>query len=315
MNFHFTIVFALILFILSACAFQAEVSQISAPTFSPTHSQSPTDSVVNNSTAPTQLSTMTPPPGEEIILMTSQPPEIILTALNLQLDSSGAKLTQAVQQISTLAAESSALETQLAIISTNAAATSSDPKTSHSGYIIPSNVHTIVTIEKATIYITKSNNKAGAPVMEPYQPRVYIPAGTEAWVFKKGIKADGGSIYFESYDPDGQSDLRVYFSAKQIQIKLPDGKPDPDKFPGNVAKAMITEDTVVFVANSYDKEGKPIMETYKPYIRYATGKYEIVYPEYVIATGGSHWYPIYDPDGKPSGYLRSTFISFPEVWK
>ena len=77
---------------------------------------------------------------------------------------------------------------------------------------------------------------------------------------------------------------------------------------------MITEETVVFVANSYDKQGKPIMETYKPFIRYSHGKFEIVYPEYVVATGGSHWYPIYDPDGHPSGYIRSTFISFPDIW-
>ena len=313
MNFHFTFVFALILFILSACALQAEISQISAPTFSPTHSQTPTNSLFENLPA-NPIVTWTPTPGEEIIVMTSHPPEIVLTALNLQLDSSGAKLTQAAQQISTLSAEFSALETQLAVISTDTAKNTSSDNTNSSGYKIPSNVYTVVTVEKATIFISKSNNKNGAPIMVPYEPRVYYPPGTETWVYKDKIKADGGAIYYESFDPDGQSDLKVYFSSKQIQIRLPNGNPDPDNFPGDVAKAKITDDTVVFVVTSYDKQGKPIMETYKPYIRYSSGKFEIVYPEYVVATGGSHWYPIYDPDGKPSGYIRSTFISFPEIW-
>ena len=314
MNFHFTFVFALILFILSACALQAEALQISAPTFIPTNSQTPTNSFSNTLSSILPQETLTPGPGEEIIVMTSHPPEIILTALNLQLDSSGTKLTQAAQQISTLSSEFSALQTQLAVVSTNAAGNTASNNTNQNGYQIPSNVHTVVTVEKATIFISKSKNKVGAPIMQPYEPRVYYPAGTETWVYKEKIKADGGAIYYESYDPDGQSDLKVYFSAKQIQIRLPNGNPDPDNYPGNVAKAIITEETVVFVVNSYDKQGKPIMETFKPYIRYSPGKFEIIYPEFVVATGGSHWYPIYDPDGKPSGYIQSTFISFPEIW-
>jgi hypothetical protein len=76
MIFHFTLVFALILFILSACALQAEVSQISASTFSPTHSQSPTISYSYNIFSNPLLRGWTPTHAEEIIVLASYQPDI-----------------------------------------------------------------------------------------------------------------------------------------------------------------------------------------------------------------------------------------------
>jgi hypothetical protein len=304
--------FTLILNILSACASTAEITQNSPPTFTPTFTPSSTTTPEPSIILPQNTPTLTSDP--EYVMMTAKPQEIVITALNLQLDSSSLKLTEAANQIATMAAESSSLETQLAVVSTNAENNSSNQNSTSGGFTIPSNVHTVVTVQKATIFIPKSYNKAGAPIMLPYEPRVYLPAGTEAWVYKKSVKADGGAIYYESYDPDGQTATKVYFKASHIQIRLPSGSPDPDKFPANVAKAEIIDKTVLFVATSYDKAGKPIMVTYKPYIRYNPGNFEIVYPKYVIATGGSHWHPVYDPDGNPSGYIRSTFISFPGTW-
>jgi len=172
----------------------------------------------------------------------------------------------------------------------------------------------VVIVDKAVIFEAKSNNKAGAPIMQPYKPRTVLPPGSEAWVYKKEVKADGGEIYYESYDPDGHSTLTVYFRSDHIQIRIPTGSPNPKNYPPNVAKALITDNTALFVISAYDNAGKPIMETYKPAIRYSSGKTEIVYPEFVVATGGTHWYPVYDPDGKPSGYIRSIFISFPKFW-
>ena len=313
MKIRLLIILTFIVFILGACASTAEVLPISAPNFTPTYTLSP--SSTPSPVQPTSVLQASPSIlPEEVVMLTSEPPEIILTALNLQLDSNGVKLTESANQISTLATESAALKTQLADSATNAVE-DSNPNTSSSQYTIPSNVYTVVTVDKAVIFEAKSTNKAGAPIMLPYKPRVFLPPGTEAWVYKKQVKADGGGIFYESFDPDGQSDLKVYFRAEHIQIRLPNGRPDPDKYPSNVAKAVLTDKTVLFVVTSYDKAGKPIMNTYKPYIRYNVGSTEIVYPEYVIATGGSHWYPVYDPDGKPSGYIRSTFISFPLFWE
>jgi len=84
MIFHFTLVFALILFIFSACALQAEVSQISASTFSPTHSQSPTISFSYNLFSNPLLRGWTPTHSEEIFVLASYQPEIALNDLNLQ---------------------------------------------------------------------------------------------------------------------------------------------------------------------------------------------------------------------------------------
>jgi len=312
MNIRPPLIIALMLLFISACSTNATVSQISTAVFSPTNT--PRSSFDQPPSA--TLAQSTPPPTleQELMVMTSEPPSIVMTALNLQLDSSNQKLTEASNQIATMASAASILETQLAAVSTKAAGGSSNPATTNDGYAIPSNVFTVVTVDRATIFSIKSYNKAGAPIMLPFEPRVVIPPGTEAWVYKESIKADGGAIYYESYDPDGESDLKVFFKASHIQIRLSNGNPNPDDFPSNVAKASFTQKTVLFVIDSYDKSGKPIMETYKPTIRYDPGMFEIVYPEFVVATGGSQWYPVYDPDGKPSGYLQSRFISFPQTW-
>jgi hypothetical protein len=302
-----------LLIILCSCAIPSEVSPISSPNFTST------DPALRNTPSPVQPTTLvqstpTVTPEEEVIMMTSEPPEIILTALNLQLQSNSTKLTEAAQQIAAMATESSGLKTQIALVATNASGNTSNQNSNSNQYNIPSNVYTVVTVDKAVIFEAKSYNKAGAPIMQPYEPRVFLPPGSEAWVYKKQVKADGGEIYYESYDPDGQSKLTVYFRSKHIQIRIPNGNPDPDNFPPDVAKALITDNTALFVIKSYDNAGKPIMETYKPAIRYRSGQTEIVYPEFLVGTGGTHWYPVYDPDGKPSGYIRSIFISFPKFW-
>ncbi|NIV14727.1 MAG: hypothetical protein GWN62_26680, partial [Aliifodinibius sp.] len=271
MNIRSTIVFALLLSLLSACLSSTNISPISSPTITPNSEPGSNSTLSPEPVSTLALRTPTPSPYQELVMTTSLPPQIVLTAYSLQLESSRIKLTEASNQIATMQSESVLLETKLAILSTGVSENSSNQSTSNSGIIIPSNVQTVVTVQKAVIFVANSINKAGAPIMVPYKPRVYIPAGTEAWVYKKRIKADGGAIYYESYDPDGKSELVVYFKANHIQIKTPNGSPDPDKFPQNVAKARITDNTVVFVINGYDKAGKPIMDTYKPYIRYKPG--------------------------------------------
>jgi len=312
MKSRLSIVLALVLFILSACASTAEISQNSAQNYTATYSQTPIGTPAPDQPTSAPMSSLVVSPEEQVVMMTSESPEIVLTALNLQLESNSIKLTEAANQIATMATEYSALKSQVAIVETNA--TDNSNQSSNPNLNLPSNVYTVITVDKAVIFEAKSKNKAGAPIMRPYEPRVFLPPGTEAWVYKNQVKADGGEIYYESYDPDGQADLKVYFRAKHIQIKLPNGKPDPENYPKNVAKASITDKTVIYVISSYDNQGKPIMETYQPAIRYNAGSTEIVYPEFIVGTGGTHWYAVYDPDGKPSGYLRSVFISFPLFW-
>ena len=77
----------------------------------------------------------------------------------------------------------------------------------------------------------------------------------------------------------------------------------------------MTEKRSVHEIVGYDGAGKPIMDTYKPFIHYDTGDSVLVYPKFVVATGGSRWMAIYDPDGKPSAYLPADSIAFPNVWE
>jgi TolA-binding protein len=279
-----------------------------------------------NTQAPTSTPTLTPTPlDEQVVVLTNEPPDIVLTSVNLQLEQNSFRLTEAANQIATLSAESKLLETKVATVRTQAAATvaasvannnSGPTNNSSSNYTIPANVYTITTTaRKAYIWIPTDYNDNDAPIMDLHEPRVFFPPGTEAWVYKNPIKADGGALYYESYDPDGEiPEYKIYFQGRQIQVRLPYGSPNPADYPSNVAKAILLEKTAVHVVNSYDDAGKPIMETYKPYIHYDAGKKVILYPEYVIATGGSHWYPIYDPDGEPSAYLMATKVKFLYEW-
>lgn len=311
MKIRYSIILLTIIIFITAC------SQTTAEQTNPALSPLPTSTAEPSETPIPDPSDNLPPTPEatkedEVVLLTNEPPEVILTAMNLQLDEKQAQLTQSAEQIATMASEIEALETQVA-------ASPTDDDNSSSGnngqeYNIPSNVFTVVTVQKAVVFVPVDYNKQGAPVMGPYEPRVTLEPGREAWVYKSPVIADGGTPYYESFDPDGESDLKVYFKANQIQIKLSSGKPDPDNYPENVAIAKVTKNTVLFTAKEYDKQGKPVMVSYQPIIQYKQGAEEIVYPEFVIATGGEHYYPVYDPDGTPSGYLRAILVVFPLMW-
>jgi hypothetical protein len=252
-------------------------------------------------------------------VLTHETPDLVLTSVNLQLEQNKIELTAAADQISTLQSQSNALKTQLSQASTQAvenqnSSSSSSSSSPTNNYVIPSNVYTVVTTEKALIYITKSNNNAGYPIMEIREPRVKLPPGTLTWVYKTKVRVDGGSYFYESYDPDGKSEEQVYLRVQDLQVRLPSGKPDPFKFDSNVAKGQFTQKVVAHYAKSYDSGGKPVMEVYEPRIRYEAGTIELLIVEPVTATGGSLWYPIYDPDGKPSLYVQQQYVEFLLVW-
>lgn len=308
----------MILIAITACS---PVSPASNPTESPspTEPQIPTETIEPATLVPTNTpvpQTPTDTPDDEIVILTNESPDVVLTSVNLQLEDKQEQLTQSAEENATLQAQIYTLQTQVAEAATNANTGSSSSSGSNSGYVIPSNVYTVTIVDKATVFVASTYNKQGAPVMAPYVPRVYLEAGRTAWVYKTPVVADGGAIYYQSYDPDGESsDLKVYFRSIHIQIRLPNGKPDPDNYPGDVAKALLTDNTVLFVASTYDLQGKPVMVSYQPLIKYKAGDYEIVYPAAVTATGGEPYYPVYDPDGTPSGYIRAKFVTFPLMWE
>ncbi|HKJ27790.1 MAG TPA: hypothetical protein VJ965_09145 [Anaerolineales bacterium] len=310
----------IILAILAACS-AAQTNQ-PASTFATNTlpgPNTPTPVPPTETQIPPQAYTPTSTLGQEIIILTHETPDIILTSANLQIAQNNLDLTQAANQIATLESQSDILKTQLAAASTQAASagssSSSSSSTSSSGnYNIPSNVYTVTTTTKAVIYITKRDNDAGYPIMQIYEPRVKFPPGTLTWVYKEVIRADGADYFYQSYDPDGQSELKAYFRLQDIQVRLPSGSPNPFNYPANVAKGEFKEKAVAHYANGYDSGDKPIMEVYEPRIKYEKGKTELLITEFVIATGGSHWYPIYDPDGKPSLYVPVSSVKFLYTW-
>ena len=320
-------VLLLLVLLLAACASLTPqpIAAVEDPApLQPTVDDPPQPTTAEDTPAPTATlaPTATPTPlGEEVVVLTNEPPDIILTAMSLQLEQNQVRLTEAANQIATLSADSNQLETQVAAAKTQTAATanpgsSGNNNPTNSKYTIPGNVYTVVTTDSKTfVFIEKTKNKNGAPIMGFYEPRTFLEAGSEAWVYKSAVKVDGGELYYESYDPDGSAPpFKIYFRGKHIQIRLPNGSPNPANYPANVAKAKVTSKVAVHRITGYDNKDKPIMDTYKPYIHYNAGDSVILYPKYVIATGGSYWYAIYDSDGKPSGYLPATRVTFPASW-
>ncbi|MBN2043708.1 MAG: hypothetical protein JW757_01710 [Anaerolineales bacterium] len=308
-------VFFVLVLLLAACAPLSP--QAIPPTNTPV--DPPTDSAPAPTAAPIPTTTPTPL-SAEVVVLTNEPLNIVLTAVNLQLDENNLRLTEAANQIATLSAERDLLETQIAAAKTQSAAEAGNQNnTGNPGdddYDIPSNVYTNVIIaDKGYIFVVDGYNKNGAPIMNFYEPRVSFPAGLRGWAYKNAVKADGGALYYQVYDPDGQTTKeKLYYQGKQIQIKLPNGNPNPANYPPDVAKAKVLERVTVHVIVGYNDKDKPIFEPYKPYVHYEPGKELILYPKYVLGDGATYWYPIYDPDGKPSAYLPAAKVAFLYIW-
>ena len=318
-------IFIVLLFmlLLSACAPLTPTNPPQDVNIPPTATMQPEEPTA---TPAPPTATITPTLAEQVVVLSHESPNIVLTAMHLQIEDNQAQLTQSADQIATLEAESNLLETKVVQAATQAAATaaassgsssnsSGGGNTSSGNYNLPKNVYPVVTVDKAYIFVSNRDNKNGVPIMEHYEPRVSLPRGTEAWVYKNPIKADGGTLFYESYDPDGSTPkFKIYFKYNHIQLRPPYADPDPADYPANVARANPINKITVHVAVGQDAQGKPIMDTYKPFIHYKPGQHITLYPEYVVATGGSHWYPIYDPDGKPSAYVRADSVKFLYIW-
>lgn len=310
----------LIIIILGACsAAQTSppaTSAASSNSLPPTYTSTPLPPTYTP--APTQTHTPTATLGQQIVILTYETPDLVLTSANLQLEEQMVELTAAANEIATLQSQSILLQTQLAQSATQAASSNNGGGNNNSSPApnpdIPSNILTVVTTQKALVFFSKRDNDAGYPIMEIYEPRVKFAPGTILWVYPSRVRADGGDYFYQSYDPDGQSTLDVYFRVQDIQIKHPGASPNPFAYPLNVAMAQFTEKSVAYYAKGVDQGGKPIMEIIEPRIKYQAGDTEILYPAYVVATGGAHYYPIYDPDGKPSTYVRAVDVKFLYDW-
>jgi hypothetical protein len=255
--------------------------------------------------APSATSPPTATNPIQVMVMTNEEPDLVATSLNLQIDEYELTLTSAANQIQ-------ALQNQRATLIP--AATIAANYTSSSGYVIPANVYTVTIIHDAFLEITKMNNNKGAPIMEQVQPQIRLAPGFQTWVYKSHIAADGGSRYYEVYDPDGQSAEVYYLRAVDIQIRMLNGSPPPATYPTDVVKAKTNGTPIAYYVYGYDSKGKPIMEAFTPHMSFDKGDTVFVHASRVIATGNMEFLALYDTDGKSSLYIVASLVDFLKIW-
>lgn len=84
---------------------------------------------------------------------------------------------------------------------------------------IPGNVVLAkVVSDKAVLREIRNYNNAGIAVMGIREPRVIYYTGEQVWIYPTAIKTDGGAIYYEVYDPDGQFGVILYIRDITIEI-------------------------------------------------------------------------------------------------
>jgi hypothetical protein len=229
------------------------------------------------------------------------------TSLSLQIEQMQVTLTAAAEQIATLNSQEKTLA---------AAATvgSQSGSSSSYGYSIPSNVYTVTIIDDAFLEIPHGINDKGVPIMQQVQPQIRLDPGFQTWVYKERVPADGGGVYFQVFDPDGEQAEDYHLRLRDIQIRMPNGRPNPSNFPSDVAKAVTNSTAIGYYIDGYDEFDRPIMEATNPRISYDANQTVLVHAGRVIASGFYVFYAEYDPDGNPGVFILGEELEFLKVW-
>ncbi len=104
-----------------------------------------------------------------------------------------AEITRLADEIEALNAELTQMAiTPTATIRPTSAATST-----------PSNVMTVVALQKLNLRFFKKSNNAGNPIMLIYEPRIQYQEGEIFQVLKPVVLADGGTRYYQVVGPRG----------------------------------------------------------------------------------------------------------------
>lgn len=84
---------------------------------------------------------------------------------------------------------------------------------------IPGNVVLAqVTGDKAVLREIRNYNNKGVAVMGIREPRTIYYTGEQVWIYPTVILTDGGSLYYEVYDADGQFGVVLYIRDIDIEI-------------------------------------------------------------------------------------------------
>lgn len=264
-------------------------SQTSTPIASATATSSPTETL-----APSNTPTETLSPATQIT--TSATPSGEADALNAQIEELQITLTASAAEIIALQAQNNVLKTQIAVASNNSSSGSGGSSGSDSD--IPSNVMIVTTIKKTFLRDKIGENKQGAPVMRIKDPRIILPSGTYTWIYKKTIKADGGTIYHEIYDPDGKVTRVLYIRAQDFQVRSIGSDPFPDDIPLDVVLAEFPDKAFAREIVSYTSGNKPIFLIAEPRVQFDPGDRTWIRAVETIGADEATYYEIYDPDGQ-----------------
>lgn len=176
------------------------------------------------------------------------------------------------------------------------------------GYIIPKHILTVTFTNKSALRVVKTFNAAGKPVMKIFEPRIVFNPGDYTFVKPTPVQADGGDIFYELYDPDGEVTIVTYIRAIDIQLRT-----NHESIPVDVVKAKFTTDALLRVEDGTNASGKPIMKIYEPRVNFSAGAYIWIYANPVTADGGALYYKVYDSSGTygKTVYIRKQDVSIP----
>ena len=260
-----------------------ETSTLQLPTNTSTV-EVPTYTATQSATSPPPTSSPSATSLPTIALLTQEYTDTEIPELDSRIEELQITLTAAAIQIATLEAEKQQNETQ-----SNSAFPS---------YDIPSNARTVITITKTILRETTRNNKAGRPVMVIKEPRDVKQSGTRTWIYAAPITADGGTIYYKIYDPDGVVTRVFYIRQKDIQVRGLNFKSKYGSKPEDVALAKFVDNAVLRKIKKYNNNGVPVMIIREPRVKFRTGNQIWVYPKHIRADGGMIYFELYDPNDK-----------------
>jgi hypothetical protein len=161
----------------------------------------------------------------------------------------------------------------------------------------PSNVRTVTVIHRANLRISKHTNAAGKPVMSMPNPRIILEEGSIQYIYNKRVDADGDTIFYEIYDPDGVVTQVLYIRAVDIQIRTSIYNTIYGLIPEGVVFATPIKKATLRYIKSYNDAGTPIVKIVEPRVVITSDDDIWVYPIPIYTDGGKFYYEIYDPDG------------------
>lgn len=262
---------------------------------------------------PSAISSPTETPQLPAISLSTATPDSSQAELNSRIEELEITVTAAARELSALQATNVALAATAAASSGNSGSSSSP----NSEYDIPSYVVEITFIEDAILRDQVGTNNKDAPIMAIREPRVKLPSGTHSWVTNSRILADGGTPYYEIYDPDGEVSRIFFIRLKDMQIRKIGAQPFADNIPLDVVLVEFSDKTYVRSIHDVRANGKPVMRIHEPRILFNAGDRIYVRIVPVVADGGTIYYEIFDTDGQSTQryFIREQDITIPNIIK